>query len=108
MMAEVFLVIGLVGLLSSIWSLKWNNEPKWRNVVDEKFVRKLLGEIVDHTHMEIVGVDVKGDVIKVYILTSTITSNSIERVKEVARRHNLDLEYTDVTVFSFKRGRWSR
>jgi porphobilinogen deaminase len=74
----------------------------------QKFVRKLLGEILDHTHMEIVDVDTEGDVIKVFVLTSTITSNGIERIKEVARRHNLDLKYTDVTVFSFKRGRWSR
>jgi porphobilinogen deaminase len=74
----------------------------------QKIVRKILGEIIDHTNMEIVDVDTEGDIIKVYILTSTITGNGIERIKEVARRHNLDLKYTDVTVFSFKRGRWSR
>jgi hypothetical protein len=39
MIAEIFLIIGLVGLVFSILGLNENNDPKWRNVVSERDIR---------------------------------------------------------------------
>ena len=39
MIAEIFLIIGLLGIVLSILGLRDNNNPKWRNVVSEKDIR---------------------------------------------------------------------
>jgi len=54
-------------------------------------------------HIQIVDVDTEGDMLKVFILTSTMTDNDVKRIEEIAKKYDLDLKCTEVTIFSFKR-----
>jgi hypothetical protein len=54
-------------------------------------------------HIQIVDVDTEGGILKVFILTSTMTDNDVKRIEEIAKKYDLYLKCTEVTIFSFKR-----